>query len=81
MGRFIIIILIGACTGGVICGQPTSAVAKAALRPAGPPPMPVASPRTPVDFFRDLLAMSKADREKSLTNRSAQVRVFIEARL
>jgi hypothetical protein len=34
-----------------------------------------------VDFFRELLAMPSADREKVLANRSAQSRAFLESKL
>ena len=81
MGRFILILLIGAGTGGALCGQPTSPAPGALRGSAGQPPMPAAASRTPVDFFRELLAMSAADREKNLAGRSNQVRLFVEGRL
>jgi hypothetical protein len=43
--------------------------------------MPAGAARTPVDFFRELLAMSAAAREENLAGRSEQVRVFVQGRL
>jgi hypothetical protein len=43
--------------------------------PALAPPLPPA--RSPISFFRDLLAMDAAGREQALTNRSPEIRALI----
>jgi hypothetical protein len=45
----------------------------------GAPPLPV--PRSPVDYFRRLLALSPADRDKALADKSAAQRRALEAKL
>ncbi len=81
MGRFLLILLIGAGTGGSLLGQPTSGVPGAVQVAPSTAPMPPAASRTPVDRIRDLLAMAPAEREKSLAGFSNQVRLSIERRL
>ncbi len=48
-----------------------------------PPPLPPAlpPPKSPVDTFRELLAMNPAEREASLTNRSPAIRARIFAKV
>lgn len=53
----------------LLAGEP--AVPQVASSSAGPPPLP--SPRSPVDAFRELLALDKTARVQALTNRSAAV--------
>lgn len=38
------------------------------------PPLPVPSPHSPVDFFRNLLAMSPAERDQYLANKPLEIR-------
>ena len=47
---------------------------------AAPLPIPV-TPRSPVQFFRELLALTPAQREQALTNRSPAARAYIQVRL
>lgn len=46
-----------------------------------PPPPPTPVTRSPVDFFRELLAMDGAERRLALTNRSAAVRERLLAKI
>lgn len=81
MGRFLIILLAGATVAGGLRAQP-AAPAPGAERPAPPRPAPPAlTAHTPVDFFRDLLAMKPAERETVLASRSPQSRGFVEAKV
>ena len=68
----------GACLLGLLL-LVGAAVAQGA-EPAGGPPMPPA-PKSPVEFFRQLLAMSPEVRSQALTNRSEASRRVIEERL
>jgi len=52
--------------------------ATAASQP--PPPLPPLAP-SPVTFFRELLAMSPAERNNSLTNRTPEARARIMAKV
>lgn len=47
--------------------------------PVTPPPLP--TPQSPIDFFRELLAMSGAERRQALTNRAPQVRERLLAKI
>jgi predicted Fe-S protein YdhL (DUF1289 family) len=47
--------------------------------PAAPPPLP--SPRSPVDFFRELLAMSGTERSAALSNRPPEIRARLLAKV
>ena len=54
--------------------------------PANPPPAPVSlmglpPGKCPVDFFRELLAMTPAEQRQSLTNRPAGIQKLILAKL
>jgi hypothetical protein len=49
--------------------------------PAGALPPPLPPPKSPVDLFRELLAMSPAEREKFLTNRPSAKRARILAKV
>ena len=46
-----------------------------------PPPLPLLQPPSPVNYFRQLLAMPPAERNRSLTNRSPEVRARIQAKV
>jgi hypothetical protein len=50
------------------------------LNLSAPPPMPPMGP-SPVEFFRQLLAMSPVERNQSLTNRSPEIRARILAKV
>ena len=50
------------------------------LNLSAPPPLPPTG-ASPVDFFRQLLAMSPAERNQSLTNRSPEIRARILAKV
>lgn len=58
-------------------GTDSPATRRSATIPSAPP---VPSPRTPVDVFRDLLAMPPAQRAAAITNRSPETRAFLEAK-
>lgn len=47
--------------------------------PVTPPPLP--PPQSPIDFFRELLAMSGPERRQALTNRAPQVRERLLAKI
>lgn len=47
--------------------------------PATPPPLP--TPKSPVDLFRELLAMTGPERRVALTNRTPEVRTRVLAKL
>ena len=52
------------------------------MLPAPPAPVPLLPPaRSPISFFRDLLAMDAARREQALTNRSPEARALILAKV
>jgi hypothetical protein len=80
MGRFFIIFLMVVAGRWELMAQPTSPLPGQA-RIELPPTPPVPTTRTPVDYFRELLALSPAEREKALTNRSVQTRAFLEGKL
>lgn len=48
---------------------------------ADPPEPPLPSPRSPVDFFRELLAMNADERRAALTNRTPEVRARVLAKV
>jgi hypothetical protein len=81
MGKFLIYLLAGLSVGGALFAQPLSPTS--ALPPGigarRLPPQPVY--RTPVDLFRELLAMKPAEREKALASRTNQVRVFLQGKI
>jgi hypothetical protein len=80
MVRFIIFLLAAMAVGGANPDPSVSGLSTNARGPVNPPkPPPV--PRTPVDLFRELLAMPPAEREKAVTNRSSQARAFLEGKL
>lgn len=80
MIRFLIFLLTALAVGGATSNPSVSGPSTNARSPVTPPARPPV-PQTPVDLFRDLLAMSPAQREKALTNRSAQTRTFLEGKL
>ena len=51
------------------------------LLSASPNPPPLPQPKSPVDMFRELLAMTSAERQVYLTNRSPVIRARILAKL
>lgn len=70
-------------TNSLVPAQSNSSVAhRLAVEPPAPellpPPMPT---RSPITFFRELLAMSAAERKQALTNRSAESRALILAKV
>ena len=81
--------------GGLLSAGPAFAASQPSLSPA--PALPGAQPpganrsnqpepalpgaKTPADTFRELLAMSPAERQQALTNRSEFNRKYLEARL
>jgi len=69
--------------GALLAGMMTSAADVAVPTPtspaAGPPPLPV--PRSPVDFFRELLTMTPAEQRAALTNRAPEVRERLLAKV
>lgn len=68
MGRFLIIVL----AGWIAAGLP----AATAPAPSLPAPLP-----TPVDYFRQILAIAPPERAMEMTNRSAASRAFLEGKL
>jgi hypothetical protein len=81
MARFLILWLV--CLGliGRLAAQPAGPSANRApdTTPVpAPPPLPS---RTPVDYFRDLLAMGPAEREKALASRSGASRALLATKL
>lgn len=81
MGRsFYIMALAGTMLGGSL-PAPSAAASADAERPAAQQPPPPLPSRSPVDFFREILAMTAVERQEVLTNRSVQARTFLEAKL
>ena len=81
MGRVHFILLLAATSlvGAVWAQSPGSESAQAQSPPPHPPPpLPVSSP---VDFFRQILAMNPAQRQNLLTNRSDRVREFLATKI
>lgn len=64
-----------------LCLALALATASAQHPPAAPPPIPMPVLKSPVDFFRNLLAQTPAERRQSLSNRPPEVRERILAKL
>src|SRR5258708_38591687 len=58
---------------------PSATLSNRTLVQASPPPMP--SAKSPVDFFRDLLAMNQEERNKFLADRPPESQKLILAKL
>lgn len=71
--------------GGLVWGMLAAALVCAADPPALPPvpvvPPPLPAPRSPVDFFRELLTMNPAERRAALTHRAPEVRERLLAKV
>jgi len=80
MKRLFPILLVVATVGWSAFAQPVPSPPGTTGRPVAPP-LPPPSVRTPVDSFREMLAMSPTEREKTLSSRSAQSRAFLEGKL
>lgn len=70
-------LLTGEVRGQLAPGVPASVVSQTN---AGAPPHPF-SAKTPVDYLRELLAMTPPERDQALKDRSAQSRQFLEERI
>jgi hypothetical protein len=81
MSRFFLLLTAGLISTQALLAQPTSS--PPAILPTAPtPPVPPKNPiRTPVDLFRQLLAMNRTERQAALASRSGQVRAFLEAKI
>jgi len=71
---------VNSITAGPITFQPVPAT-NAGRAAGGLPPMPPTTARSPVDLFRNLLAMTPAEQEHYLTNRPPAIRGRIVAKL
>jgi hypothetical protein len=74
---FVALLLLGQARG---LPAPAVVVSGAPQTNAVVPPLP-SSARTPVEYLRELLAMSAAEREQTLRSRSEQSRKFLEERV
>src|SRR5947209_4367102 len=78
--RLLLVLALIAGLAGALHAQPQpTEVAARAVRPAVTPPIPPV--KSPVDQFRDLLALPTAERESRLTNRPPATRQRILAKL
>jgi len=75
VGQLVVFHLPAEAVSGVPAPQKTFSA------PANPPLPPVPQVKSPVDLFRELLAMTPAERHDCLTNRPAGIRVRILAKL
>jgi hypothetical protein len=80
-GQLLILALSQVMGGGLRAGEPAPAESPARL--AAPAPAIPAPPtiKSPVDFFRELLAMSATDRMRALSNRPPENRKLILAKV
>ena len=79
-GWLVAVVMTGPCALALLAAPITNVPTRLFSTPTNIiPPMPQA--RSPVDLFRELLAMTPADREKALTNRPPLLRARIEAKL
>jgi hypothetical protein len=69
--------LILAANGVAFSQEPVPAI----QIPVPPPVPPLSQPRSPVSFFRELLAMSPEQRKAALSGKTAQQRDYVQARL
>ena len=81
MRQFFIILLAGSTTAGALLAQTPPLPASAVRGAPGSVPLPPAQARTPVDYFRELLATPSAVRAKEIAIRPASVRAFLEGQL
>jgi hypothetical protein len=78
--RFLMVLAAGLVAGWALVAHAASPSA-AATNAAATALLPPVLPRSPVNHFRELLAMTPADRALALTNRSPQARGFLEAKM